>query len=69
MADMHMEGVYIANKKNGETYYRSSITFRSKHISLGSYEDQTTAHLAYKTAGDIIASTSTLTLEDYFILR
>ena len=31
-------GVYIARKKNGEIYFRSSITYRNRHISLGSFQ-------------------------------
>ncbi len=62
-----MEGVYTAVKKSGETYYRSSITFRRKHISLGSYDTEHRAHLAYRAASDIIAEGSGLTLEDYSI--
>ncbi len=61
----HLEGVYISTKKNGETYYRSSITFRCKHISLGSFADQQSAHQAYLTACKIIAPNSAITLMDY----
>lgn len=65
MGDTHLEGVYTATKKNGETYYRSSITFRRKHISLGSYHNELLAHLAYRVALNILADDSTLTLENY----
>lgn len=61
----HLDGVYTATKKNGETYYRSSITYRRKHISLGSYHNELLAHLAYRTALGIIAEDSKLTLDDY----
>lgn len=61
---MHLEGVYITTKKNGETYYRSSITFRRKHISLGSFSNPLHAHEAYKTACDIISDT-TINIIDY----
>lgn len=64
-SNKHMDGVYISTKKNGETYYRSSITFRRKHISLGSYSDQKSAHNAYLTACKIIAPDSKITLMDY----
>lgn len=40
-------GVFIAKKKDGSIYYRSSITYRNKHISLGSYETEEDAHTAY----------------------
>lgn len=61
----HLEGVYQATKKNGEIYYRSSITYRRRHISLGSYRDALLAHLAYRTATRLIAAGSKFTLEDY----
>lgn len=50
-----LPGVYQAKKKDGTVYYRSSITFRGKHISLGSYADISTANLAYQEAGDILS--------------
>lgn len=60
-----LEGVYTATKKNGEIYYRSSITYRRKHISLGSYEDAQSAHFAYLEAAHILAEGSTLSFENY----
>lgn len=42
-----LAGVYIAKKKDGTIYFRSSITYRNKHISLGSYETEQQAHEAY----------------------
>lgn len=60
-----MEGVYQARKKNGELYYRSSITYRRKHISLGSYHNELLAHLAYRTALNILAADSPITLDNY----
>lgn len=65
MGDKNLEGVYKATKKNGEIYYRSSLTFRRKHISLGSYHNELLAHLAYRVASGILAETSTITLDDY----
>ena len=44
---MHYEGVYSATKKNGDIYYRASLTYRRKHISLGSYDTPELAHQAY----------------------
>lgn len=41
------KGVYIAKKKNGEIYYRSSLTYKNKHISLGSFATEDEAHNAY----------------------
>ncbi len=50
--------MYPAVKKDGSTYYRSSITFRRKHISLGSYGDAETAHRAYTQAALLLRDTS-----------
>ncbi|MBQ7925271.1 MAG: hypothetical protein IJ335_03155 [Lachnospiraceae bacterium] len=44
---LHYDGVYEATKKDGSLYYRASLTYKSKHISLGSYSTPTDAHNAY----------------------
>ncbi len=51
-----LPGVYFATKKSGQIYYRASITYKSRHISLGSYTDEETASLAYQKAGEILSS-------------
>lgn len=51
-----LPGVYIAYKKNGTAYYRSSITFQNRHISLGSYPTEAAAHQAYLQAAEILSS-------------
>lgn len=43
-------GITKAYKKNGSCYYRASITYQNKHISLGSYEDAEQGSRAYETA-------------------
>lgn len=53
-----LPGVYTAKRKDGTTYYRSSITYRAKHISLGSYATEIDAHRAYLLANDIITDKS-----------
>ena len=60
---MSEAGVFKAVKKNGSKYYRASITYRNKHISLGSYEDEDTATKAYSFARSLIKGTQTI--EDY----
>ena len=45
-----LPGVFINKKKNNELYFRSSITVFSRHISLGSYENEENAHQAYMAA-------------------
>lgn len=47
-------GVYTAKKKDGSIYYRASITYKGKHISLGSYKAITEAGAAYAEAADIL---------------
>jgi hypothetical protein len=61
----HLEGVLPSTKKSGERYYRSSITYKSKHISLGGYPTAELAHQDYKTARSLLQTDSTLTLTDY----
>ena len=46
----YMTGVYTATKKDGTKYFRSSVTHRGKHISLGSFPTEILAHSAYMEA-------------------
>lgn len=57
-------GVYVATKKDGSTYYRASITYKNKHISLGSFDNATDAHRAYLSAG-LLVSDPNLGIADY----
>ena len=49
-------GVYTTKRKDGSTYYRVSITIGGRHISLGSYDDISTAGAVYTEAGQIMNS-------------
>ncbi len=60
----NLKGVYSAKRKNGTLYYRSSITYCNKHISLGSYETATLAHHAYIFACELLEDKGQ-SLEDY----
>ena len=51
-----LAGVYIAKKKDNSTYYRSSLTYRNKHISLGSFPTELQAHKAYLCALALLES-------------
>lgn len=51
-----MQGVFEAYKKNGTKYYRASITFKNKHISLGSFEEEIQANRAYNEADEVLHS-------------
>ncbi len=57
-------GVYRAVKKDGAVYYRSSFNYKKKHISLGSYDDEETAHRVYRFA-QLIVSNPSIDLMDY----
>lgn len=60
-----LAGVYFARKKNGEPYYRASITYSGKHISLGSYSTEAKAHKAYKLAGSLLSNSSKREIDNY----
>lgn len=52
MSDLskNLPGTFAATKKDGTVYYRSSFTYKNKHISLGSFDTQVQAHEAYLEA-------------------
>ncbi len=67
-----LTGVFQAKKKDGTIYYRSNITCRSKHISLGSFSTEQDAHQAYLEASRILQDTKItidLVLFSDFLLR
>lgn len=53
---MSMSGVFKAEKKDGTIYYRSSVTYKNKHISLGSYNTELAANRAYQRAKELLES-------------
>ena len=55
-------GVFLAKKKDGSIYFRSSLTYKNKHISLGSFETEDQAHQTYNEANMLL--NSALSLED-----
>ncbi|WP_029321878.1 AP2 domain-containing protein [Butyrivibrio sp. AE3004] len=57
-------GVYETSLKDGTKSYRASITFKGKHIALGSFCNAQTAGNAYSQAQDILADNS-FTLSSY----
>ena len=57
-------GVFPATRKNGEVYYRASLTYRLKHISLGSYFSAEQAHQAY-LEGTRLLSHPQINIQDY----
>ena len=61
-----LPGVFEAKKKDGTIYYRSNLTFKNKHISLGSYDSEAAAHQAYRVASSIL--TDTASIEDSYYM-
>ena len=61
---MSLPGSFQARKKDGTLYYRSSITYKNKHISLGSFSTEKEAHAAYLQAGTLI-NDKNLTIDSY----
>lgn len=51
-----LPGVYLTRRTNKEPLYRASITHGGKHISLGSFPDEYTAHLAYLEASSLFST-------------
>lgn len=64
MATPLPSGVFQAQMKNGSIYYRSSITYRMKHISLGSFSDMDAAHTCYLEASQTLNSND-YSIDDY----
>lgn len=50
----NLKGVYRAKLKDGSIYYRASITYKNKHISIGSFTCKKIAHQAYLDASSIL---------------
>ena len=58
-----MKGVYTARKKDNSIYYRVSLTYKGKHISLGSYDNVCLAEQVYRDGRTVIEAA--LLPEDY----
>ncbi|MFT3982930.1 MAG: hypothetical protein QM697_03405 [Lachnospiraceae bacterium] len=57
---MSLPGAFRATKKNGTVYYRSSFTFKNKHISLGSFPSANLAHAVYLEAHQLVLGKDTI---------
>lgn len=57
-------GVFTAKRKDQTIYFRASLTYRNKHISLGSFDKSEDAHQAYLLAGTILNDLS-VTINQY----
>ena len=58
-------GVYPAKKKDGTKYFRAAVTYKQKHISLGSFRTEKAAGAAYALAGRILKGNEEYLPEDY----
>ena len=52
-----LSGVFKTTKSDSSIYYRASITYQNKHVSLGSYTNEADANQAYLDAKTIISNT------------
>ncbi|MDE5718158.1 MAG: hypothetical protein K2I53_11205, partial [Lachnospiraceae bacterium] len=59
-----LQGIYTAKRKDGSIYFRASLTYRNKHISLGSHSDIQKAHEIYRIASALL-NDSSIRLDDY----
>ena len=66
--EQNLPGVFTASKKDGTLYYRSSITYKKKHISLGSYPTALLAYGAYLEGTSLLTDDS-LSLDDFSMHR
>lgn len=53
-----MPGVYETTLKGGTPSYRASVTYRKRHISLGSFSEENAAHEAYLFALDALTGSA-----------
>lgn len=51
---MGISGVFSAKKKDGTEYFRASVTYSERHISLGSFDTEEAAGAAYALAAWIL---------------
>lgn len=49
-----LQGVFQAYKKDSTRYYRASVTYQNKHISLGSFDTEEEAGRAYNEAKEVL---------------
>ncbi len=60
-----LPGVFLAKKKDGTLYYRASLTYKTKHISLGSFPTEELASQAYLEANQIL-NESEITIHNFY---
>lgn len=63
--DNLLKGVYKRIDSKGQERFVASFTYKSKHISLGSFDNMESANSAYNEALNLISKNSKKTLNDY----
>lgn len=58
------KGVFVTQKKNGQLSFRTSLTYRNKHIALGSFDSMDVASRVYSEGLEILANTD-IAIENY----
>lgn len=61
----HLPGISTAYRKDGSCYYRASITYRNKHISLGSFHSPEAGSCTYQEAWQILNGETVPLIEEY----
>ena len=56
--EKNLKGVFKAVKKDNSVYYRASVTYKGKHISIGSFDNAEDANYAYQEANEILKDNS-----------
>lgn len=57
---MSAKGVFYTKKKDGTVYFRASITYHGKHLSLGSFSSEASAARCYEEAEFLLKSKKTV---------
>lgn len=60
-----LKGVYKRIDSKGKERFVASFTYKTKHISLGSFSDMTAANTAYNEALALVSSQNKLSIDDY----
>lgn len=68
MNNITSTGVFFATKKDGTLYYRASITYKGRHISLGSFDTEAEAANAYKE-GRSLLDKNDICINDYDVSK
>ena len=60
-----LSGVFKTTKKDGTEYFRASLSYKDKHISLGSFDTEEAAGAAYAFASSYLRGDTEYLPEEY----